>query len=433
MQENIEQATGSNIALLPPAERAVIVLDSTKTEAQLRELVEQSAGILEVLDPAGREQAHRAGMNLRNARIMIEKTGKAARDDATKFSKAVIAEEQKLIAISEPEEKRVIILRDAYDAKIAAEKAERERKEAERKARIQGMISSIRAIPINMTGASAAELADEIAELESFKPGDEFAEFADDATSAANGALEALRGLHGIKVAQEAEAARVAAEKAELERLRAEQEKRDREAAEAAAEAARQREAEQARLDAERRQFEAERAEFQRQQEEAARVKEQAEAEVRAAAEKLAKDQEEASKINAAGHYYSETTFRDDGQPIMCNPDGTRNIFCDVDEGIDPAGEPPVALSIDMGSGAVVADQWSETEIELFMSEPSAPLEVSKIITPAAELTATTADDADLVEGFKIMVAGLYETRSADAIRELLDSVLAELECKEAA
>lgn len=266
MQDNIEQTTGNSIALLPPAERAVIVLDSTKTAAQLRELVEQSASIVEVLDPAGREQAHRAGMSLKNARTTISNTGKKAREDATAFSTAVIAEEKKLIAISEPEEKRVLALRDGYDMKVAAAKREQEAAEAARKARIQGMISAIRSLPISMTGASVAELADEIAELEAFKADDAFAEFAKDADAAAQATLEALRGLHSMKVAQEAEAARVASEKAELERLRAEQEKRDREAAEQRAEEARQREAEQARLDAERRQFEEERAEFQRQQ-----------------------------------------------------------------------------------------------------------------------------------------------------------------------
>lgn len=32
------------------------------------------------------------------------------------------------------------------------------------------------------------------------------------------------------------------------------------------------------------------------------------------------------------GQYYSKTTFRSDGKPILCNADGSRSIFCDVDE-----------------------------------------------------------------------------------------------------
>ena len=48
---------------------------------------------------------------------------KAARDDATRFSKAVIAEEARLIAIIQPEESRLKVLRDEWDAKEAREKA----------------------------------------------------------------------------------------------------------------------------------------------------------------------------------------------------------------------------------------------------------------------------------------------------------------------
>lgn len=233
MQENnaVPAAENTNIALLPPAERAVIVLDSSKTEAQLRELVQQSADITEVKDKAGREQAHRAGMNLKNVRNAITSTGKAARDDANAFSKAVIAEEKRLIAISQAEEDRIFTLRDAYDAEQARIKAEAERKEAERKARIQGMIAAVRNIPVALAGRPAAELADEIAELESFKAGEEFAEFNADADAAALTALATLRDMHTRQVAAEAEAARVAAERAELERLRAEAAERERVAA----------------------------------------------------------------------------------------------------------------------------------------------------------------------------------------------------------
>ncbi|MFX8160626.1 hypothetical protein ABTL01_19900, partial [Acinetobacter baumannii] len=61
-------------------------------------------------------------MTLANARIAISKAGKEARDDATKFSKAVIEEEKRLIAIIEPEEDRLRGLRDAWDAEREREK-----------------------------------------------------------------------------------------------------------------------------------------------------------------------------------------------------------------------------------------------------------------------------------------------------------------------
>ena len=74
--------TTTDIALLPPAERAVIVLDSTKTEEHLKELVKKSAEITAVDSKDAREQAHRVAMELKTARTTISKTGKTARDDA---------------------------------------------------------------------------------------------------------------------------------------------------------------------------------------------------------------------------------------------------------------------------------------------------------------------------------------------------------------
>jgi len=417
MQENTATAAADQnaIALLPPAERAVIVLNSSKAEVQLKELVAKSADIIEVKDKDGREQAHRAAMNLRNARTAITNAGKVARDDANAFSKAVIAEEKRLIAISQAEEDRVFALRDRYDAEQARIKAEAERAEAERKARIQGQIVAIRNIPVALAGGSADDMAAEIAELESFKAGEEFAEFHADADAAALTALATLRDMHKRQVAAEAEADRIAAERAALEAEKAERER-------VAAETKRQLEAQQAAIVEERRKaeaemqaqreaFEAERRAFQEQQAAAARAEgERLDAE-RKAAEKLAADQAEANEIEARGHYYSTTTFRDDGKPIMCNPDGTRSIFCDVDEG----DEAPAVVGVDLAGGS---DMAVETTIE------------DGVVT---ELTASTTDDSLAVQGFTMMVAELYATRTADAIRELLDSVLMELEGKKVA
>ena len=121
-------------------ERAAVALNSIKVTNELRELVASSADIVFVIDSAGREQAHRIGMNLKNARIAIEKAGKAARDDATKFSKGVIAEEARLVAIIEPEESRVFDLRDKWDAQIEAEK---QAKIAAERLRIEGIQARI--------------------------------------------------------------------------------------------------------------------------------------------------------------------------------------------------------------------------------------------------------------------------------------------------
>jgi hypothetical protein len=252
---------GMELATLPANERAAIALSSPKTEAQLRELVTETASIIEVKDSAGREQAHRAGMKLKGARTTIEKTGKAAREDAQAFSKAVIAEEKRLVTIIEGEEKRVLGLRDTFDAEQARIKAEAEAKERARVAAIRAKIDAIKNLPMGMHGEPSAEIETELAALREFQAGDDFAEFKDEAQAAAASAIEALEAMLARVKAQEEEAARLAAERAELERLRAEQAERERIQAER--EKA-QRDAELA-LEAERQRL----AEEQRRQEEA--------------------------------------------------------------------------------------------------------------------------------------------------------------------
>ncbi|CAH0532162.1 hypothetical protein UAM5_00045 [Ralstonia phage UAM5] len=210
---------GTDIALLPPPERAALVLKSTETEKTLHELVQKSADITAVIDAAGRELAHRSGMNLKNARVTIEKAGKAARDDANAFNSAVIAEQKRLIGITEKEEERIFGLRDGYDAKARAEKEERERLERERVAAIRAKIDDIKGLPAASVEDKADQLRATILDLETFGITEaDFAEFADEAASAKDGVLSTLGGMVVRAEANEKEAARLAEQRAELER-----------------------------------------------------------------------------------------------------------------------------------------------------------------------------------------------------------------------
>jgi hypothetical protein len=239
-----------DITTLPPEDRAIIVLESTKTEAQLRALVSETASIKEVIDQAGRDQAHRIGMKLKNARVTIEKTGKAAREDAHTFSKAVIGEEKRLIGIIDGEEKRVLGLRDGFDAIIEAEKAAKAAAEAKRVSEIKEKIDGIRRLPLALHAEDSATIAAEIEALEAFTPIDEvFGEFTNECKLAITDCLDALRDMRRQKAAQEDAARIVAAERervAEAERVAKEE------------------------LDAERAALKAEREELARQREEIA-------------------------------------------------------------------------------------------------------------------------------------------------------------------
>lgn len=260
-------------------ERAAVALGTAKHEKELIELVKKSESITVIKNAAGRDQCHGALMALKSARVAIEKVGKAAREDATQFSKAIIAEEKRLVAITQTEEARLQEIRDAWDEAREREKREKAEAEARRVAKIRDAIEDFRRAPGGCPATSSAaidEHADDLArqpiEL------DFYMELTGEAEAARDVAVAALRDMANKARAREAEEARIKAELLELARLRAEQEERDRAAAVARAE-------QEARDRAAREAEEAARREEQRKAEEALRA-ERAEHERRMAAER---------------------------------------------------------------------------------------------------------------------------------------------------
>lgn len=234
-------------ALAPVEQRAALALNTTETESHLKALATKHAAITEIKDKAGRDQAHGAGMELKNARLAIQKTGKAAREDAQAFAKAVIAEEQRLILIIDKEEDRLFKLRDGWDAEQERIRAEAAANEQARVARIRAAIDSINALPLNLIHADSAALTKNIGDLETLVIDECYEEFQPHAEHAKAEALDALRKLLQTAVereeakrkADEEAAAAARAQKDMEERLRAaEEEARKAKEAQAAAEAA---------------------------------------------------------------------------------------------------------------------------------------------------------------------------------------------------
>lgn len=220
-------ATEQSAIALPPETRAVIALNSSKTELELRTLATKHVGIVEIKDRAGREQAHGAAMELMRARTDIEKVSKAARDDATKFSKAVIAEEKRLVGIVEAEEKRLKDLRDQWDN---AEKARREAEAAAERARVLAITERISAIKAKPVLAAQCRTATAVQRLiDSLETADMtgFEEFEQEAMTALSTAIASMAAMRDAKQAEEDERARIKEEqeraKAEQERIQAEQ------------------------------------------------------------------------------------------------------------------------------------------------------------------------------------------------------------------
>lgn len=247
-------------------ERASAVLSFDETKAALLPLVEASARIVSITNGAGYSEAQSARMKLKNTRVEIEKRGKAAREDATQFSKAVIAKEKELVGVIAPEEDRLQALQDEWDAAIAREKAAKAEAERMRIFAIRQNIDVMRSIPLRAVGATVAQIAEAL-DLASEPLAFDAQELTGEALAAQADAVAALTvALDAAKADEirreyerkerEAEAARIAAERAELERLAKEQAERD--AAERA-ELARLRAEQEKRDAAERAKIEAER------------------------------------------------------------------------------------------------------------------------------------------------------------------------------
>ena len=255
---------------LAPIERAKQALTVCATEAALAELAAKSRDIVTITNADGYQQVHGARMALKTMRVTIEKTGKAAREDATAFQKAVIAEERRLIGIIAPEEERLGTLQTAWDEARAAEKRAKEEAERARVQAIQTKLAKLAALPEVYTSAlPPTDIARVIEQIEGGLTFD-YQEFAPQAEAARQAALVALRRSHVEAVErEEREAAEEAARAAKAAQEAAE-------AAEREAKAKAAREAEEKRLREERARFEAEQAEARRKSEaERARIAEE--------------------------------------------------------------------------------------------------------------------------------------------------------------
>lgn len=217
----------TELALLPPTERAAIALDASATETKLRELVKSSVDLVAVVDQAGREQMHRAYMVLKNKRVDIEHTEKGVTEDAKKFTKAVNVKATELIAIITPEEDRLKALRDGYDDKVRLEKEEADRRERERVDTIKAKLAALRDNVPAMVGKSYLEINQRVVDLagEFPKEESEWAEFLPRAIEVNTEVVEQLKVMASAQLAIEM-AARLAAQQAkeEAERVAAQAE-----------------------------------------------------------------------------------------------------------------------------------------------------------------------------------------------------------------
>lgn len=246
---------------LSVVERASVALGTSEIEKKLIALVKQSKEITTITNSAGYEQCHASRMTLKNERVNIEKKGKAAREEATAYGKAVIEKEKYLIGISSPEEKRLEALQKIWDDAREAEKQAKIQAEMKRVSDIQYRLQALRNYPNHSLNATSEEIIFAISTLKS-SPLDSFKEFEEEAKQTHAQSLQTLDELlsKAVKIekekrlenerqealkkelAEQEEANRL--ERLELAELRAKQQERDAEERQLRAE-------ENARIDAE--------------------------------------------------------------------------------------------------------------------------------------------------------------------------------------
>jgi hypothetical protein len=248
-------------------ERAAVALGADEGEKALIALSKKYVDIVEIKNPAARQQCHAAAMELGNARIATTKTGEVAREDANAFQKAVIAEVKRRVAIISAEETRLLALRDAWDKEREAEKAA---KAAAEKARVDGIrakIDEIKDCIVFAMGKSASEIQGAIDKLSAHEITlEEFQELAGEAEMSKVATLAKLHEALIAQQAHEAEQARIAAEREALERQRAELAEQERLAAVERAQREAMDRAERERVAAEQRAAQERAAEAMRQQ-----------------------------------------------------------------------------------------------------------------------------------------------------------------------
>lgn len=218
--------------------------------------------------------AHDHRIALRDARVELQKIGKSLRADALTFQKTVISKEKELVAIVEPEEKRLKDLEE--EAKRIEERKKREELIPKRKQRIIELVPE---------GVENPYLKgdDELLDMDS----QAFESFFNDCRSDWN-AREADRIRREAQIQQEEREKKLQAEQAEIQRKREELEDLERKAKA-------QREVEEARLAQERARLDAE-VEARKQAEQEAKLKaerEKAEAEAELARLETEKKEEE--------------------------------------------------------------------------------------------------------------------------------------------
>ena len=196
------------------------------TEKDLKTLAKKYTDVKEIKNDADYQMVKSGGIELQRVRISIEKAGKAARDDANKFAKAVIAEERRLTGIISPEEDRLKALRKEVDDREAREAEEKRQAERARVQALTDKLTSLRQLSAVLPQDDSTSIQDRIDTAMAIDP-TTFEEFSRQADESKNDVLRSLTESLRTRLEfekQKEEQDRIAAEQAK-EREKIEQER----------------------------------------------------------------------------------------------------------------------------------------------------------------------------------------------------------------
>ncbi len=208
------------------------------SEPVLRALAAKYAGqTFDVSTAKGMEATKAARLDLReNGRFAVQRvrdeTKKALNDGKTAIEK----EADRLIALVQPEEDRVHALIQARETALAAEKAERDRIEAEREAAHRAKLDRLATQAELARGQPSVRIAEVIRALQFMHIGPEWEEFQWQAEAVRERSLDALLAEHLVAIAREQEALRIEAQRIEQARIAVEQAEQQRQLDEQTAE-----------------------------------------------------------------------------------------------------------------------------------------------------------------------------------------------------
>jgi hypothetical protein len=203
------------------------VAEFDRVGAGLAELSKQYKGVVyEVTTPKGMDDAKAARLAVREPRYEIERIRKAAKAPILALGKKLDTEAARITS-------ELLKLEEPIDQQI---KAEEERKEREKQAKIeaeqkrvtdlQERVAELRGCQALTPSAGSAFIAQHIADLEKLPVDESLQEFEQQGADAKAAGLARLRELHAAALTHEAETARIKAEREELARLRKAEEER---------------------------------------------------------------------------------------------------------------------------------------------------------------------------------------------------------------